>query len=395
MSQPALTLHAGDALDVLPRIQPESVQCVVTSPPYWALRDYDIPPSRWPGMEYIPIVGVEAVTLPAWEGCLGLEPGITEFIGHIVHVFRLLRPALKADGVIWVNMGDSYAGARGGAQGASGQVADRSASINRVRERNRTTVVEGIQRKNLIGQAWRVAFALQADGWFLRSDIVWHKPSAHPESVEDRCARDHEYFFMLSKNPDYAFNAEAIKEPCSGNAHPRRAMPSIERESADGQDRLLEVPENPVGWATAGGGGLYAWSSAAGPRTAISHAKAGVHPKASSAPVGTRANASFSEAVTDLVTTRNRRTVWRIPTEPLREEHFAPFPTKLVEPCILATSKPGDVVMDPFAGSGTVGRVALLLGRRAVLIEANPDYRRIIERRTQVTMGLPLEGGSL
>lgn len=390
MNGATLTVLPGDALELLPGVAPESVQCVVTSPPYWALRDYGIPASKWPALEFSPMPGLPPVQIEPWVGCLGLEDSVISFIGHVVHVFRLLRPAVRKDGVIWVNMGDSYAGARGGAQGASGQCADRSAAAAGVRERNRTTVVDGLKKKDLIGQPWRVAFALQADGWVLRSEVIWHKPSVQPESAGDRCTRAHEHLFMLSKGPEYFSNFDAIREPATGNAHPRRKLSP--RTKVGGDDLFPNavtsggIPEErdrvPQGWATGSGS-----------HSAIDHARPGVHPKANRAPEGTRANASFSAAVTDLCQDRNRRTVWTIPSEPLKEEHFAAFPTRLVEPCILASTRPGDVVLDPFAGTGTTGRVALAHGRRAVLIEANPNYQAIIARRTAVTIGLPMDGG--
>lgn len=390
MSAPTLTILQGDALELLPGLAPESVQCVVTSPPYWALRNYGIPDSNWPAIEFSPMPGLPAVHCGPWKGCLGQEESVADFVGHVVHVFRLVRNALRGDGTLWVNMGDSYAGARGGAQGSTGQCADRSAAALGVRVRNRTTVVDGLKKKDLIGQPWRIAFALQADGWVLRSEVIWHKPSVQPESVQDRCTRAHEHLFMFSKDSDYFSNFAAIREPSTGNAHPRRKLAPRSKtgasdlfpETAGTDEPTLSTDRIPHGWAV--GSGSHA---------AIDHNRPGVHPKANRAPAGTRANASFSAAVTDLREDRNRRTVWTIPSEPLHEEHFAAFPTKLVEPCILASTRPGDVVLDPFAGTGTTGRVALAHGRRAVLIEANPAYQAIISRRTAVTIGLPLDGG--
>ncbi|MFQ5741122.1 MAG: DNA-methyltransferase, partial [Acidobacteriota bacterium] len=225
-----------------------------------------------------------------------------------------VRRVLRKDGVVWLNLGDSYASGKpkpNGYEGGLGWNNEQS-----------SVPPPGLKPKDLCGIPWRVAFALQADGWWLRSDIIWHKPNPVPESVRDRPTRAHEYLFLLSKAARYYYNADAIKEPVTGNTHPRGD---------------------------------------------------GVNPKAARWPAGTprgryrpKQNTSFSGAISGPVTERNKRTVWTIPTQPYAEAHFAAYPTKLVEPCILAGSREGDTVFDPFAGSGTTIKVARELNRRGV-----------------------------
>ena len=301
-----VTIHQGDVLAVLPTLAEGSVDCCVTSPPYWGLRDYGA------------------------DGQIGLEATVDEYVGRMVEVFREVRRVLSPSGTLWLNLGDKYAGARSGAPGASGITSGRNhraASGARGRHGGKG---HGCKAKDLIGLPWRVAFALQADGWYLRSDIIWHKTNPMPEAVKDRPTRCHEYLFLLSPSPRYTYDADAIKVPASPNTHSRGS---------------------------------------------------GVNPKAKANAAGARQNASFSAAVSGVVTERNRRTVWTIPQEPLSEAHFATYPTKLVEPCILAGCPAGGTVLDPFGGAGTTGLVADRLGRHAVLVEINPEYIEIARSR--------------
>lgn len=336
----------GDCRDVLRTLPDESVHCCVTSPPYWGLRDYGV------------------------DGQIGLEESLHDFVGQMVGVFREVRRVLRKDGTCWVNLGDSYAGARGGAQGTSGQLADRSVAKSQCRERGFALTAPEIKPKEICGVPWRVAFALQADGWFLRQDIVWHKPNPMPESVTDRCTKAHEYLFLLTKAGGYWWDADAIREPVTGGAHRRGSDPP------------------PAGWG-----------QGEEPRTARELQREGVHRKSKpgvppkSAPAGNgrvRANDSFQSAVTDLVIDRNKRSVWTVPSEPYKGAHFATYPPSLIRPCILAGCPVGGTVLDPFGGSGTTGQVALELGRRAILIELNPEYVALAHQRTNVTPGLAL-----
>lgn len=288
------------------------VQCIVTSPPYWGLRDYGV------------------------AGQLGLEPTLREFLVNMVEVFDLCRELLADDGTLWLNMGDGYVPCR----------------------------AAGVKTKDVTGQPWRLAIALQDAGWWLRQDIVWHKPNPMPESVRDRCTKSHEYVFLMTKGERYFYDFAAMQEPVSGGAHARGA----------GVNPKAEIPS---GWDTSGSGhrslkGRYPGTGVGFGRGYDKVAK----PRA-------KQNASFSAAVTDLVDMRNRRSVWTIPTQSFDGAHFATFPEALVEPCVLAGSRPGDVVFDPFMGSGTVASVAQRLGRRWLGAELNPDYIALQAERTR------------
>ena len=300
----------GDVFDILPLLEDESVQMCVTSPPYWGLRDYGV------------------------DGQLGLEKTPEEYVQKLVAVFREVRRILKGDGTLWLNLGDSYAAncsyqvpsTKGGAKHSPAQGFDGSAM----------RVPAGLKPKDLVGIPWMVAFALRADGWYLRQDLIWSKPNTMPESVKDRCTRSHEYIFMLSKSQKYYYDHEAIKEPC--------------------------VCTNPFQFVDGG------------------EDKQRGH---------TRRHAGFNRRYKDKIlqdgapTTRNKRSVWEISTKPYKGAHFATFPPDLIEPCILAGSRIGDIVLDPFGGSGTVGMVAKKHNRDYLLIELNDDYCKLAEERIQ------------
>jgi len=306
-------VHVGDVLDILPTIEAASVNCVVTSPPYWGLRDYGT------------------------EGQLGLEPTPEQYVANMVRVFAEVWRVLRDDGTLWLNLGDSYAGGgnnrgnnspisekQGSNAGATGQCAMHAKNVD-----PRSI---GLKPKDLVGIPWRVAFALQADGWYLRSDIIWAKPNPMPESVTDRPTKAHEYVFLLTKQPRYWYDAEAIRE--------------------DGQE----------------------WTGRAGTFARCGDVSLHVLPG--------QAAAEHRADRTDRVPTgRNRRTVWTIATQPYPEAHFATYPEKLVEPCILAGCPVGGTVLDPFIGSGTTGAVACRLGRSFVGIELSAEYAEMAERR--------------
>jgi site-specific DNA-methyltransferase (adenine-specific) len=256
----------GDALHAIRLLPSNSIQCVVTSPPYWGLRDYGI------------------------DGQIGLEGTLPQFINHLVAIFNEIKRVLRDDGTLWVNIGDGYTSGNRGYRATDKKNPARAMAV-------RPDTPEGMKPKDLQGIPWRLAFALQDDGWYLRSDIVWHKPNAMPESVKDRPTRAHEYLFMLTKSERYFYDYEAVKEP-------------------------------------------------------------GLNGKL-----------------------RNRRSVWDVNTQPFAEAHFATFPQKLIEPCILASTRPGDYVLDPFFGSGTVGIVCAEQQRLYVGVELNPEYVAISAKR--------------
>ena len=322
----------GDCRDTMRDLiaQGVKVQMCVTSPPYFGLRDYGHP------------------------GQLGLEATPAEFVAAMVEVFGLVRELLADDGVLWLNLGDSYAGYWGKKYAHKPFGDDRTADISTPPNKESPDFKKwGIKPKDLIGIPWRVALALQADGWYLRQDIIWHKPNPMPESVTDRCTKAHEYLFLLSKSERYFFDAEAIKEE-SVTDDPRRPYGSKGAWDMDG--RPEEQRPN-------------------GKLRAPANVKRGdFNGKTNDLP-GREAFRAFTE-------TRNRRSVWTVPTQPYSGAHFATFPPALIEPCILAGSRPGDTVLDCFFGSGTTGEVAGNFGRKWIGCELNPDYAPLQRART-------------
>ena len=258
-------IYEGDANAVLQRLPPSSVQCIVTSPPYWGLRDYGI------------------------DAQIGLEETLPQFINRLVAVFSQAKRVLKEDGVLWLNIGDGYTSGNRGWRAPDKKNRARAMTV-------RPDTPDGLKPKDLQGIPWRLAFALQEDGWYLRADIIWHKPNAMPESVKDRPTRAHEYLFMFSRSAHYYYNREAVLEETNGRK-------------------------------------------------------------------------------------RNCRSVWNINTQGFPDAHFATFPPKLIEPCILSSSQPGDYVLDPFFGSGTAGLVAHQTQRRYVGVELHPEYVKLAVRR--------------
>lgn len=317
MSPAPITIHTGHCLDRLREMPARSVQCCVTSPPYWGLRDYGLPAVLWP---------------TGWRGCHGLEPSPDLYVEHARLIFSEVHRVLSDDGTCWINLGDSYFGSGRG---------------------NVKSTKRMGKAKDLVGIPWKVAFALRDDGWYLRKDIIWEKPNVMPESVTDRPTTSHEYLFLLSKSERYHYDAAAIKEPASGTAH-ARGYGVNPKAITPGRNSRIHVDRDP------------------------NHSTAR----------RSRQNASFSAAVKGLVETRNKRSVWTVATAPYRGAHFATYPPALIRPCILAGCPVGGVVLDPFGGSGTTAAVAVELGRRAILIEMNPDYVAMSNARLgQSTMG--------
>lgn len=403
-----MTCHHGHVLDALPALEAESVHCVVTSPPYYALRDYGLAPVEWPAVSFEPMPGLGVThEVPAWSGCLGQEPDPWMFVGHLVSVFREVRRVLRDDGTLWLNLGDGYTGARGGVQGMSGDLRRRSAATAGARVRQFEVRGEGLARKNLLLMPARVAMALQADGWTLRSEIVWAKRAPMPEAVTDRPTCAHEKVWLLSKSEQYFYDAEAVK------------LPSNDRGRVNGREGRDEHP------------GARPPNSPPRPLKRLDYTKTGA----------------------------NMRNVWHLGPDPYPNAHFATFPRTIPERAIMAgtsahgccpecgapwvreveraamvtaaspgreaakrasgaaatsrtslhgtmTAPPtsrtvgwsspcscGDesgfplkpvpcTVLDPFMGSGTTAEVAQKLGRRWVGIEAQGDYLPMQEQRT-------------
>ncbi|MBP7639086.1 MAG: site-specific DNA-methyltransferase [Kiritimatiellae bacterium] len=335
----------GDVRETLRALETGSVQTCVTSPPYFGLRDYGV------------------------SGQIGLEPTPAEYVEQMVAVFREVRRVLRDDGTLWLNLGDSYASGGGtGSQGSRGERFDR--------RHTRETLMpvrkwphEAIKPKDLIGIPWRVAFALQQDGWYLRQDIIWHKSNPMPESVRDRCTKAHEYVFLLSKSERYYWDAEAMQEPANltgkGNANGFRGGAYINNSTFDNA-----------------AGGNRTQKGNVGTRSKRDSFKRDGSKRAEVIPgqsVGTH-RPDRPESEYD-VFTRNRRSVWTVATRPYKGAHFATFPPALIEPCILAGAPFNGLVLDPFTGSGTTAAVALQHGRRFIGCELNPDYIKLAEAR--------------
>lgn len=399
-----LTIIQSDALSALRDMPDKSIQCCVTSPPYWGLRDYGLEPTVWDQTvecdhawgasvgvrkqnprsnlsvladKYSPrknprnpsnyqtedyavnaSQGAFCAECGAWCGCLGLEPTPDLYVSHLVQIFCEMKRVLRSDGTLWLNLGDSYA-TGGGDQG------ERSLRAGMINTQPNRMPLPGLKSKDLIGIPWRVAFALQADGWYLRSDVIWSKPNPMPESVTDRPTRAHEYIFLLSKGRSYYYDAEAIKEPAT---------------------MALAYPDGNASTITGGNHSRHTLGEAIPAKERRSDKQRG----------HSRRHAGFNDRWDAMGRTeqcsgmRNKRSVWEIATKPFPDAHFATFPPDLIKPCILAGAEAGAVVIDPFGGSGTTGKVAIELGRKAILIEPKAEYIEMIKRRCETTIGLPL-----
>ena len=344
----------GDCRDVLKTLPDESVHCVVTSPPYWGLRDYGV------------------------DGQIGMEDTPEAFVGALVQVFHEVRRVLRDDGTLWLNMGDSYATGRGGTAmpaetlaGGIGGKGDDAAHRGRLAQvpngknpnapiatyqPHRNAGAIGLKHKDLVGVPWRLAFALQADGWYLRQDIIWSKPNPMPESVRDRCTKAHEYLFMLAKSERYYYDQDAIKEPAIMALATPDANGSTINGGAYGRHVLAEaIPEKQR-------------------RTDKQRGHSRRH-------AGFNDRWDAMEKSEQCGGMRNKRSVWEVATKPYAEAHFATFPPDLIEPCIQAGCPEGGTVLDPFGGAGTTGLVADRHKRNAILIELNPEYAEMARKR--------------
>lgn len=312
----------GDSLVVLRSMPDAVIQTCITSPPYWGLRDYGV------------------------EGQLGLEATPEEYVAKMVELFREVRRVLRDDGTLWLNLGDTYA-ANWGYQVPDSKRCDVGNSMGM------DAASFGLKPKDLCMIPARVALALQADGWYLRSDIIWSKPNPMPESVRDRPTKAHEYLFLLAKSEKYYYDADAIAEPAKPSSIARLGQPNLAAQP--GSDRVPGKTNGPM--------------------------KACFGGRNKAAGYGTRRHSGREDEGNYIENGVNKRTVWEIATQPFPEAHFATYPEKLVEPCILAGSRPGDIVLDPFFGSGTTGKRAKELGRGWVGIELSRDYCKIAEER--------------
>ncbi|MFV0240748.1 MAG: DNA-methyltransferase [Lacrimispora sphenoides] len=318
-------IYPGDCFEVLKTFPDRTVNCCITSPPYFQLRDYGV------------------------DGQIGMEETPESYIERLTSVFREVRRVLKDDGTLWVNIGDSYSGS--GKGGGSGKQLTNKGSTTG--EMLKGIVPEGLKPKDLIGIPWMLAFALRADGWYLRQDIIWHKPNPMPESVTDRCTKSHEYIFLLSKSPKYYYDAEAIAEDVTESTTKRLSQNIQEQKGSTlpgktngnmkakaprfGKKKYTEDPET---FFRTKSGNAYEYS-----------------PK------------------------RNKRDVWTVTTKSYKGAHFATFPQDLIEPCILAGCPKDGFVLDPFFGSGTTGAAAQKYNRNYIGIEINPKYCNLADTR--------------
>lgn len=301
-------IHVGDARHILQTLPPSSAHCCVTSPPYFGLRDYGV------------------------DGQIGREGSVEEYIASLVSTFRGVRRILRDDGTLWLNLGDSYSS--GGRKAYDLSLVSKTSGVTNRSAGGARVTPSWAKPKDLLGIPWRVALALHADGWYLRQDIIWHKPNPMPESVEDRCTRSHEYIFLLSKAPKYYFDSTAIKEPLSRPDEGKRKTP----------------------------------------------ARFGGADKSGDASKQSRLH-SGNEYLGTSDGKRNKRSVWTVSTKPFKGAHFATFPLDLVEPCILAGCPVGGVVLDPFGGAGTTGLCAVKNNRNATLCELNREYALMAQER--------------
>ncbi len=350
----------ADVIEGLRGLEDQSVQTCITSPPYWGLRDY------------------------GEEGQLGLESTPEEYVERIVQVYRSLRPVLKDNGTVWLVIGDSFA-TGGGAVGrcpGGGDQGERFLRMGHINTQPNRMPIPGLKPKDLCMIPARVALALQADGWWLRMDIVWDKPNPMPESVTDRPTKSHEYIFLLSKSAKYYYDADAIREPFESSVSDLKKM-------AEGKDRIGGITKEQDDKLLAASkhteiGKKRAVGNAAAAKEILARKKTAVDPHAGGrrqAPEPGEPNA-FHELG------RNKRSVWRVATQPYPEAHFAVYPTKLITPCVLAGTAPADTVLDPFCGSGTTGVVALAHGRNFIGIELSEEYCEMARKR--IDNDLPL-----
>jgi len=378
-----VTLYLGDALDVLRRLPDESVHCCITSPPYFGLRDYGT--AEWmgglPDCDHVYNHGTQgtsgqradrtftaqAVYKDECRKCgaqrvdrqLGLERTYPEYIERLVGIFREVRRVLRNDGTLWLNLGDTFCNSdKWGGGGANTGKHTRSADgsvPSWTAVRRKWAGAPGIKPKDLLGIPWRAALALQEDGWWLRSEIIWHKPNPLPESVLDRPTKTHEQIFLLAKSERYFYDADAIKEQASDDTHARYARGRSDTHK----------------WADGGPGSQTIATNKPGSKFAR---PSGVNPKCAEPGSGIRQNESFSAAVKDVVEYRNKRSVWVVPTYPFPEAHFATYPPALILPCVLAGCPVGGTILDPFSGAATTALVSKQNGRRCIGIELNERY---------------------
>ena len=362
-------IKQGDCLEVLKTLPSDSLNCCITSPPYWGLRDYgtgewiegDPACSHKRDSKHSELITTghrnfdgavgDGIYKDKCKRCgaerkdrqIGLELTPESYVQKMVDVFREVRRVLRADGTLWLNLGDSYSGSGKGPAGNLG------GDERHLEEKHTKIIPEGLKQKDLVGIPWRVALALQADGWYLRQDIIWHKPNPMPESVTDRCTKAHEYIFLMTKSANYHFDNEAIKEDSVWDVDGTGTIKRAERQREGLKSNPTEM-------------------------------KNGIRIKY---PNGKHGDGQQSPKT--IYGKRNKRSVWSVNVKPYKEAHFATFPKELIEPCVLAGCPKDGTILDPFGGSGTTAEVAIENGRNALLIELNPEYIELAKTRISNT----------
>lgn len=370
-------IRQGDCLDLLRQMPDESVNCCITSPPYWGLRDYGT--AQWQGGDpecshkrdskqseltqtwHRNLEGAvgDGIYKHKCKRCgaerkdrqIGLELTPESYVQKMVDVFREVKRVLRDDGTLWLNIGDSYNGSGGNHQphhknetGFQGKI-----GAEKYKGKGRHIDTDGLKPKDLVGIPWMLAFALRDDGWYLRQDIIWHKPNPMPESVTDRCTKAHEYIFLMTKSANYHFDNEAIKEDSVWDVDGTGTIKRAERQREGLKSNPTEM-------------------------------KNGIRIKY---PNGKHGDGQQSPKT--IYGKRNKRSVWSVNVKPYKEAHFATFPKELIEPCVLAGCPKDGTILDPFGGSGTTGEVAIENGRNAILLELNPEYVKLAEQRIKTT----------
>lgn len=336
------TIINSDCLQGLKTLPDKSVNCCVTSPPYYGLRDY------------------------GHEGQIGLEETPEQYVQKLVEVFREVKRVLKDDGTLWLNLGDSYAGgnAKCGTEGEKQRTNKGGSWIENDRLATIKNKLPGLKTKDLIGIPWMVAFALRADGWYLRQDIIWNKPNPMPESVTDRCTKSHEYIFLLSKSQKYYYDSDSISEKSITNINNKQGDRGIQGYAiASGGNNGNSQRSNSGGYG-------YKYLKENGQTNHTMHKNRALGNKDEDYPL------------------RNKRSVWTVTTKPFSEAHFATFPEDLIVDCIKAGCPENGIVLDPFMGAGTTALVAKKLNRNYIGFELNREYIKIAERRIHTQIGL-------
>lgn len=350
-------IHNEDCRSGIKKLPDNSVHCIVSPPPYFKLRDYDI------------------------DGQIGLEDTPEQYVNEIVSVFRESRRVLRDDGTLWLIIGDSYAGSGKG----FGDINPNPKQASNKGTQSGTlkpSKIEGLKPKDLIGIPWMVAFALRADGWYLRKDNIWHKPNPMPESVTDRCTTSHEYIFHFSKSAKYYYDADAIKQPITDATVFRMAQ---QLEDQKGSDRVTGKPN----------GNMKAVGPGRTPRKGIDD-RGGNQGSEKGIPAmaingkGVNGHSGYYNQAGELIGggMANKKSVWTVTTKPFKEAHFATFPPDLIVDCIKAGCPKDGIVLDPFMGAGTTGMVARKLDRNYIGFELNPDYIKIANNRIHEEIGI-------